>query len=184
MGRLTTRAALGAALTIGATLGIAAPAAAEPAGDACWVDPRTDAYECFASEAEFEAALAAEGIALVQPPIDAGPLAARAATEVVGAELTAAAAAYYILARFWDGSGYSGASFTHASGASSCASYSISLNMPGDWNDRVSSFQGYSGCRVRLAEHTWQGGALFGPYPGASSIGSMNDRASSFRVLD
>ena len=52
--------------------------------------------------------------------------------------------------------------------------------VPSGWNDRVSSFQGYNNCSVRL----WRNGGAegqrpWGPPSSADTLGTMDNQASS-----
>ena len=48
------------------------------------------------------------------------------------------------------------------------------------WNDVISSFNGYSGCRAMLFENAGYVGASYGYSPGTSYVGdAMNDQTSS-----
>ncbi len=51
--------------------------------------------------------------------------------------------------------------------------------MPSGWNDRVSSFQGYNSCSIKLWQDGHASGTSWGPATYADSLGSMNNQASS-----
>jgi hypothetical protein len=56
------------------------------------------------------------------------------------------------------------------------------VNLPSAWNDRISSFKTWYGCSGTIYDGTAGSGASYGPSTAASSVGSMNDKASSVRV--
>jgi hypothetical protein len=54
------------------------------------------------------------------------------------------------------------------------------------WDNKISSFQGYSNCEVKLFEHdnanSGSAGSSYGPYASSNYVGdAMNDQASSAR---
>jgi hypothetical protein len=51
--------------------------------------------------------------------------------------------------------------------------------MPTGWNDRISSFQGFSECDVRLWQNGGFSGASYGPATSANSLGAMDNQTSS-----
>jgi len=51
--------------------------------------------------------------------------------------------------------------------------------VPSGWNDRVSSFQGFSGCEVRLWQNGGFAGASYGPAPSAGTLGALDNATSS-----
>lgn len=51
--------------------------------------------------------------------------------------------------------------------------------MPTGWNDRISSFQGFNQCDVRLWQNGGFSGGWFGPASSANSLGAMDNQASS-----
>lgn len=183
-GRILTRTVLGVATALVATLGIAAPASAAAVSSepqSCWLNADTGEYACFSSDDALDAALSARGIEIVDSSSQLHS-ARSAAREMTATASTTSAA--YIYARLYADSNYKGAALTvTGTNSGGCAAGGSSTsNMPSDWNDRVSSFRGYLGCRVRLAEHINQGGKLYGPFSASSALGSFNDKASSYRV--
>lgn len=85
--------------------------------------------------------------------------------------------------QFWD-IGYGGATYT-VSGGGGCSPafdpgewYVNTLN--GNWDNEISSFHSYSGCRTNLWENTYRSGATYGYFVDAYYVGdAMNDRTSS-----
>lgn len=51
--------------------------------------------------------------------------------------------------------------------------------VPFGWNDRVSSFQGYNNCSVKVWQNGHASGASYGPATYANSLGSMDNQTSS-----
>ena len=89
-----------------------------------------------------------------------------------------------LLGRFYDETNLdgSGAYFnvTAASGCDANADLDYSVgSMPSGWNDRVSSFQGYNGCQVKLWQNGGFGGASYGPVSYAYTVGPLDNQASS-----
>jgi hypothetical protein len=172
-----------------ATLGIvgfASPANAQPTGDdtagVCWLDTDTEAYECFESQQAWEEALAERGYVLVY--LEEAP-SAQEVEELGAARGGAGLLTIYVLSIMYEDASYGGDSIgVTTTNPAYCSGTSYSGNMPAGFNDAVSSFQSYLGCRTRLAQNTGQGGSLYGPFTSASSLGAFNDTASSYLVLD
>ena len=51
--------------------------------------------------------------------------------------------------------------------------------VPSGWNDRVSSFQGFNNCSIRLWKNGGATGASWGPATVADTVGSLDNQASS-----
>ena len=94
-------------------------------------------------------------------------------------------ATQYLLGRFFDTNGRTGA-FLDIFAAGPCDTnadldWSVS-NIGTAWNDRVSSFQGYSACEIRVYENDNFGGASLGPLAFTDYVGdAMNDLKTSMR---
>lgn len=55
--------------------------------------------------------------------------------------------------------------------------------LPTAWNDRISSFEGYNSCEVKLYEDGNLTGATYGPVASTNYVGdTLNDEASSYRL--
>jgi hypothetical protein len=55
--------------------------------------------------------------------------------------------------------------------------------LPSAWNDRISSFQGFSNCQIKLYEHGDLTGTSYGPTTSTNYVGdAINDKTSSVRV--
>lgn len=161
------------AVTTGALVLIAGPAQAAPhgkPGEACWLDSGTGITRCFADEAALEDAVAASGRVLVE---EDSSFAARQPAGVL---------ASFVIARFYDGSSYTSSTFVITNPSSTvCASSSVLGNLPA-FNDRVSSFHSYFGCTTRIYENNGQGGAGFGWFADAATVGALDNLASSYNI--
>lgn len=185
--RALTRSVLGVATALVATIGIAAPASAttlSASEESCWLNTDTGELRCYSSNADLEAALASRGIELVDTaaPTQSARIAAR--DEGFAATSATTMSSAYIYARLYADANYKGAvMYVTGTNSAGCNAGLVSQsNMPSGWNDRVSSFTTGYGCRVRLSEHSNQGGSHYGPYASAASLGTFNDKASSYRV--
>ena len=131
----------------------AASASADPAPQFCTLDLSSGSYTCTASAAHARVA-----------QLDA--------------------ASPVILGRFFDDTDKSGADgwfqITASSGCDTSSDLDWAVNvMPSGWNDRVSSFQAYANCDVRLFSNGFLTGSVYGPSTGANSLGSMDNQTSS-----
>ncbi len=93
---------------------------------------------------------------------------------------TNAAAASHIVSAIYDDVSYGGGTFVMTAG-SGCDWGITSLGDFG-WNDRASSFKSYDGCETALYKNTNFGGTKVGYSTNKSSLGSMNDAASSWET--
>jgi len=89
-----------------------------------------------------------------------------------------------LLGRFFDDGGMdaTGGSFTVTAASACDASADIDFSvstMPSGWNDRVSSFQGYNSCQIKLWQNGAFSGSTFGPITYAYSVGALDNQASS-----
>jgi hypothetical protein len=161
------------AVTTGALVLIAAPAQAAPGGDpvqSCWLDSDTGIVRCFDDEAALTDAVAATGHVLVE---ERSALSARQPAGVL---------ASFVIARFYDGGGYVGATWVVSSSSSTiCTSGSVSGDFVG-FNDRVSSFHSYFGCVTRIYQNTGGGGSFFGYVADAASVAPLDNQASSYNI--
>jgi hypothetical protein len=96
----------------------------------------------------------------------------------------AAAAPSVLISRIYDDINYGGGSMSLAYSGANCASYTYGVPNLGDygWNGRVSAFRSYNGCRTALWSGTSYTGSSYGYQSSASSLGSFNDDARSWRV--
>jgi hypothetical protein len=172
--RIRTRAlAAFFAVTTGALVLIAAPAQAAPGGNpdqSCWLDSDTGVVRCFTDEAALQDAVAATGHVLVE---EGSALSDRQPAGVLTT---------YVIARFYDGGGYTSSTFVITSSSSTvCASGSVSGDLPA-FNDRVSSFHSYFGCSTKIFQNTGGGGSSFGYAVDAASVGALDNQASSYSI--
>jgi hypothetical protein len=142
--------AMSGSLSLGAS-----SASADPAPQFCTLDLSTGSYTCTGSQTQ-----------------------ARLAGQV------ADAGTQTILGRFFDDPDKSGANgwfqVTATSGCDSSLDLDWALNvMPSGWNDRISSFQAYANCDVRLFSNGFLTGSVYGPSTSANSLGSMDNQTSS-----
>ncbi len=108
-----------------------------------------------------------------------GPLVTQAQPAISPSPLTE-----YVLTVFYVDANYGGAELTVYTDLNNyCASYSLTENsMPSGWNDVISSYHSYAGCKTRVSENINQGGAYYGPVVNAATLGVMNDATSSFWI--
>lgn len=176
-------------LLVAALVGVASPATAdttpEPVG-ACYVDVVTGASGCYESQSELAAALSRQGTQLVVgQPTSSDAVSKKGLPVAPQWDSAIAPRASYLLANVYENTTSGGASLAFTSPYSSlCASYSYTTNvMPAGWDNRVSSFQGYGGCKVKIYEAPNLGvGATYGPIPYAATVGAMNDQTSSLWI--
>lgn len=189
---LLGRAGAALAAAVLGTMAFTAPAYAadesksdDAAGtEACWLNLDTDELRCFDDRETLLAVIASTGAELRFAPTVEESFAASSESSFSGGGGFVTMAVYF-LATLYEHSGYSGSTLNITTGNPwMCSGTQYNGNLSGAWNDRVSSFQSYGGCRTRLATHINQGGPWYGPYTSASSLGTFNDVASSFRVLD
>ena len=89
-----------------------------------------------------------------------------------------------MLGRFFDDTDLdSGGGYFTVTAAAPCdtnADVDFTLGtVPSGWNDRVSSFQGFNNCSVRLWKNGGATGASWGPATVADTVGSLDNQASS-----
>lgn len=90
------------------------------------------------------------------------------------------ARAQFLLGRFFDNDQYNTANgyIDYFGGGSCTASLSTSdfgWSNTTSWQNRISSFQGYSGCRIRAYEFTSYSGASLGYTTASPNVGVLND---------
>ncbi|MDQ1543305.1 MAG: hypothetical protein QOK08_943, partial [Actinomycetota bacterium] len=84
-----------------------------------------------------------------------------------------------VLSALYDDINYGGGTYV-MTGAACGGSISYTGNV--GWNDRASSFKSFNGCSTAIYQNINFGGTRFGYYSYATSFGSMNDQASSWRT--
>ncbi len=182
MSRRSFAALAATLLTLGAA-SVFAPAAhaTEPdPTESCWQELDTGKSLCVdASENLADAVYATYGIVLTTADRSLAPAATRLSTS---AAVTALAST--VIGVFYEDASYGGASFAASVSQNGCNGYvhGYADLSPLGWNDRISSFRSYAGCRTTIFEHASYGGSTYGPYTNSSYVGAaMNDKASSIR---
>jgi hypothetical protein len=170
--RIRTRALAAIfAVTTGAFVLIGAPAQAASGGNpgqSCWLDSGTGVTRCFADDAALRDAVADSGRVLVE--------------QGSAARLPAGLRASFVIARFYDGAGYTAGTFVITNPSSTvCATSNVLGNLPA-FNDKVSSFHSYFGCATRIYENNGQGGAGYGWIVDAPGVGGLDNLASSYNI--
>lgn len=169
-----------AALAAGVALGTTAGASADPVAallpQDCWILVETGESTCVTRGEDLASAVLQDaGYTMLDGPEEG--TAARGTT------------ASYNLGIIFDDIAYGGSSYTfQTSDPAICTlgrSYGAGdLRLIG-WNDRLSSFYGYNGCRGVLYQNIDYGGGSYGPTSASSWVGaSYNDWASSLRFMD
>lgn len=92
-------------------------------------------------------------------------------------------ASVFVLAKLYDDQNMGGSNY-EVDGSGACTSAVIGVgNIGSSWYGRVSSFAGYSNCRVKIWESTGYSGASLGFYASKSYVGdALNDRTKSVQV--
>ncbi len=97
-----------------------------------------------------------------------------------------AAATSYVLARLYDDINRTGVYYSLTGSAPCDTSADLDLelaNIGSTWNDRVSSFQGYYDCQIRVYADASFGGSSYGAYTYTDYVGAaMNDLTTSVRL--
>ncbi|HWH25886.1 MAG TPA: hypothetical protein VNT53_04495 [Pseudolysinimonas sp.] len=161
---------------------VAGPPVAGP-DESCWYAVDTGQGLCVKTGQDLVAAVADQkGVRMVVPDgavvsgikVNAGHEASLAPTVI---QTTVA------LSTIYDNVSYGGGSYTMTA-SSNCASSAWGFaDIAGiGWYGRVSSFKSYSGCTTAVFAGTNYTGASYGYVVNAPSVGSMNDRAKSWRV--
>lgn len=103
-----------------------------------------------------------------------------------GGEMAFAATTTYVLARLYEDANRTGAYYSFTGSAPCDTSTDVDFevaNIGSTWNDRVTSFQGYQNCQIRVYENASFGGLSYGAYTFTDNVGaSMNDLTTSFRL--
>lgn len=137
---------------------------------------------CVENEDDLVAAVKEEtGLTLVEE----GAASRKTATSSTSSTARVASTASAVLiSRIYDDINYGGGSMSLAYSGANCASYTYGVPNLGDygWNGRVSAFRSYNGCRTALWSGTGYTGSSYGYQSSASSLGSFNDDARSWRV--
>ena len=172
--------ALGAGMTAAlalAVVGVAAPAAAQPADQEAqdcvlWIDE--DVLVCVPHGEDLDAAFTEQ----------TGQVRVPSGTELDAGRDAAAPSAVYDLVTYYANTSYSGSNFT-ITRSTPCNGVTLS-SVPNlgtyGLNDAVSSFFGWGSCEARLYADVNYGGSTYGYAPLASSLGAFDNVASSTRA--
>ena len=166
-------------IATGLLASIASPALAATPEDkqvasSCWVDAETAITRCFDTEVAMASSIAKVTGSVPTDVAESADLQARPG---------AVAASSAVLARLYSATSYGGDVLTVIGPSDDwCDANAVTVNDIGStWDNRVSSVRVYFGCSVRLYASINLGGdsAVFGT---ASSVGSMDNRTSSYKV--
>lgn len=168
-----------------------APAVAAPpdrvGANHCWVDGVTQESLCVDPGADLIAeVLRQKGVQIEAPEgtmIGGKPFRA-AEYDAVDARSGVVAQAAYVVSIVYDNINYGGGSTAITGVSTGCSSYSYGYPSLGaiGWSGRVSSFRSFLNCRTAVFDNENYGGTRYGYVSNASQLGSMNDRADSWRV--
>jgi hypothetical protein len=91
----------------------------------------------------------------------------------------------FVLAKLYDQAGRTGP-YLEIQASGPCDTNSDidwgTANVGTTWNDRISSFQGFSNCQIRIYENANFTGATYGAFTATDYVGdAMNDRTTSVR---
>lgn len=183
-----------ALVAIGLTFG--SGVAASPANAAtaavpvdCWTDISTNQSMCVpVGTGIYAAALKKFGVDTVQPN-SAGQMKSLATGRTLGSsvivspQITQPILKLYIDANYATGGGV----WTFTSATTNCQilidDYGSESPGTGYYNNRVSSFHTYLGCRTWLFDNAFFGGDEWGPEQNAATLGTFNDRANSSQTM-
>ncbi len=181
-----TALASAAALTLtGPGAAVAAPPVRD-AANSCWVDGITQESLCVDAGVDLVAeVLRQKGVKISAPEgtkIGGKPF--RAAEYDVAARSSVSVQAAYVVSIVYEHINYGGGSTVITGVSSGCSYYSYGyprLSAIG-WSGRVSSFRSFLNCRTAVFDYENYAGPGYGYVANASQLGSMNDRADSWRV--
>ena len=172
-----------ALVTVGAAS--AAPTAS-PSNYSCWESGTTGKSVCVDKGQDLVQAVAEQAGVRLVVPADAviGGIAVSSSERSIAAKGIVTPFAEVVISILYDDANYGGGSYTMSYNNANCAttSYGFAQLGPLGWNDRASSFKSFSGCITAVFENINYGGASVGYQTNASSLGVMNDAASSWRV--
>lgn len=158
------------------------PVAAED--ESCWYAVDTGQSLCVKTGDDLVAAVAAEkGVRLIVP--EGETVSGRTVDSRREAALAPAGArASTAVSTIYDDLGFGGGSYTMSASTGSCATtaYGFTDLGPLGWNNRVSSFRSYGGCKTAAFTSTNYGGSSTGYRDSLSALGLLNDLARSWRV--
>ncbi len=169
--------ALGATLFGAAPANAAETAAPKPVPQACLTDlgdgSQAPVTSCYPVGTNLDAKIEAK--------TGAAPIHASSAKQARTLQ-AASPQATIVLAIFYNNANYStSGGYQQVTGTSPCSTYSYA-GYP-KYNDAISSFHSYSGCKSKLYENSDSSGATYGYYVDSANVGAaMNDRASRYSI--
>ncbi|WP_020388377.1 hypothetical protein [Kribbella catacumbae] len=155
---------------------------AETSGETCVVNVQTKKQRCFDSFAQAVSHATAGKVRTGTKT--ARQAAADPAFERQINAIAATPAASYVLSIEWLSGNFSGAQrvFTATGPCDSSADLDWQLGYVGDdWNDRITSFRGYSNCLVKHWEHKDFRGLSTGLQSESSNLGILDNRTSALQ---
>ncbi|TFC29173.1 hypothetical protein E3O55_09875 [Cryobacterium sp. MDB1-18-2] len=166
-----------------------------PATQACWDDAATGQSACADSQPALALKLLNDYNVVLEGEVPSALKAPAAALSARAAARTTALTSNYLMATWYDGDAYTGDSWAHTTSATSnpCpspGSYTYGdipnlvtfIPLSGGWSDRISSYQGYNHCSLRLWLDVNFSGSSYGPVKYAPNLGAFNNQASSLDV--
>ncbi len=156
------------------------------ASHSCWIGGDTGKSVCV-EEGEYLLLAVAEqaGTKLIVPADTViGGIAVSSSERSIAAQGVNTPFAQIVISILYEDVDYDGDSFVMSYNNADCVTtaYGYTQLGPLGWNDRASSFKSFAGCITAVFEHINYGGAMVGYQSSASSLGVMNDAASSWRV--
>ena len=178
------------ALAVPLALVTTGAASAEPAFDeptySCWLSGDTGKSICVNKGEDLLLAVAKQaGTELIVPDgTVVGGIATSSSARSIATHGILTPFAEVVISILYDDVNYGGGSFVMSYNNANCSTtaYGYAQLGPYGWNDRASSFRSYAGCTTAVFEHINYGGAKVGYQTNASSLGVMNDAASSWRA--
>ena len=188
--RFTIAALASILLAAPLSLGMAGAAVAAPVDAAssfsCWVNGDTGKSVCVSEGEDLVLAVAEEaGTMLIVPDATVvGGIPVSTSKANITARGIVAPLAQVVISILYDDVNYGGGSYVMSFNNANCTTtaYGFAQLGPLGWNDRASSFRSFAGCVTAVFENINYGGAVVGYQTNASSLGVMNDAASSWRV--
>jgi hypothetical protein len=150
----------------------------------CWIDLSTNESLCVGEGVDLIAAVAEEAGVQISVPDDmpVGGFTASRARAASTFAVANTAATKTVISAIYDDINYGGGTLVMTVNSGTGCGYGFSnINSLG-WGDRASSFRSYGGCETALFKNTGYTGTKIGYSGNKSSLGSMNDQASSWSV--
>jgi hypothetical protein len=206
MSQIPYRAAFGLATLASAVLLTLIPATADAAtvptqatgqatGQSCWHDVDTGASSCFAtgSMSPAQAIAQATGDPVVATPtVESGTSSAAPASGSASRSASQPAPAAgqsattnFLLVVLYDGTNMTGNSNSYfTTNTKICVGIINQFPALSNFNDRTESFASFNGCQTSLWTDLNFGGTQYGPLASSTSLGTLNNTASSMIATD